>query len=188
MHRHIQAVRVERHRVDLVHDIVLLHVRVHHLISGELEKFPQHADRHGEAERHDSQEQRRQLEGKPFASVKQVNQAEADRRDQKSVYRVQHGVPSGNDGVERIDLAHDLGGIDKAVDDSFHHRRDVDGKLFFNQRRHRQQHERQHAYEHILIPLHERTADECQHDQKRQYAANGQSAAYAAALLRDTLL
>ena len=40
MHRHIQTVRVERHRVDLVHDIVLLHVRVHHLISGELEKFP----------------------------------------------------------------------------------------------------------------------------------------------------
>ena len=37
-----------------------------------------------------------------------------------------------------------------------------------------QQHERQHAYEHILIPLHERTAYECQHDQKRQYAANGQ--------------
>ena len=101
---------------------------------------------------------------------------------------MQHGVPSGNDGVERIDLAHDLGGIDKAVDDSFHHRRDVDGKLFFNQRRHRQQHERQHAYEHILIPLHERTAYECQHDQKRQYAANGQSAAYAAALLRDALL
>ena len=36
------------------------------LLYTSLEKFPQHADRHGEAERHDSQEQRRQLEGKPF--------------------------------------------------------------------------------------------------------------------------
>ena len=100
VHWRIESVRVERNRVDLVHHVVLLHIGVHHLVAGELEKLPQHADRHREAERNERQKQRRQTEREALASVEQVNQTEADRRDQKAVYRVQHGVPAGDDRVE----------------------------------------------------------------------------------------
>ncbi len=57
-----------------MHDIVLLHVRVHHLISSELENSHNTPTRHGKAERHDRQEQRRQLKGKPLTPVEQIDQ------------------------------------------------------------------------------------------------------------------
>ena len=152
-------------------DIVLLHIGVHHLIAGELEELPQHADRHGKAERDKRQEKRRQTEGEAFASVEQIDQTKADRRDQKAVDRMQHGVPAGNDRVKGVDLTEDLRRVDKAVDNALHEGRDVDGELFFNDRRQREQYEREYADENVLEAVHERRAYHSQHDKKRQYAA-----------------
>ena len=84
---------------------------------------------------------------------------------------MQHGVPAGNDRVKGVDLTEDLRRVDKAVDNALHEGRDVDGELFFNDRRQREQYEREYADENVLEAVHERRAYHSQHDKKRQYAA-----------------
>ena len=88
MYHPVEVVRVELDRIDRGHDPVLLHIGAEIQIHPELKELPEHADRHGEAERHDRQIDRREPEGEPVAPVEHVDERESDRRDQKAVQRM----------------------------------------------------------------------------------------------------
>lgn len=87
------------------------------MIRAILEEFPQHADGHGEAEGHDSQEEGRQSEGEALSAVQHIHQSKADGCAGEAVESVEHRIPMGNDDVEVVNLAQYLRRVDKKEDD-----------------------------------------------------------------------
>lgn len=120
------------------HDEILLHVEAHDLVHEELAEFPQHADRHGEAEGHERLIDRREVHAAGMP-VQQVDHGETDGCGQKAGQGVEHRVPSRDQGVVVVDLSEDRGGVDEAVDDDLEERRDLDPEALLRQRGHQEQ-------------------------------------------------
>ena len=126
--------RIEHHRADRMHDGVLLHVESEQHVHREFEELPDHADRHREAERHNRQVQRRQLELHTVRTVEQVDQRKADGGREEAVHRVQHRVPEREDLIERADLAQDLGREHEHQYDDLKRGRQFDAEPYLDER------------------------------------------------------
>lgn len=163
----IAARGVQHDGANRVDDGVLLHIEEEQLVHRTLKKFPDDADGHRKAERHDGQIQRREVEPRLAVAVQNVQQREPDGRAQKAVQRVQHRVPVGEGDVVRADLTHDFRCINEQQDDDFQRVRQGDVQLFFQDAGHHEQDKRQHAEKNVFKVAVENL---CQHDQHNRDA------------------
>ena len=132
-------------------DGVFLHIGMEKEVHSKLKKLPQHANGHGEAECHQRQEERRQVEGQPLIVVQQQYHGKAHGRRQEAVEGMEHSVPPRNDHIEGIDLAQNLRREDEAQNGDFQRRRQFDVQLHLNPAGRIQQQQRQNAEEGAFI-------------------------------------
>ena len=135
------------------------------MLHGALEKLPQYPHRHGKAEGHHRHIGGRQGKGGQLGvAVEDVHQGEADGGAQKAVEGVEHGVPVGENGVERADLAQDLGGVDEQEYDDLQGVRHVDMEPLLNEVGNEEQNEGKYAQKDAFkVPV-EKLGDEDQND------------------------
>ncbi len=164
----VAAQRVQNDRRDGVDHRVLLHIQQKEVVHGAFKEFPQHADGHGEAERHQGQEQRGQRDGESFASVEDIHQGEADGGAEEPVEGVEHGVPVGERNVVRLDLPQNFCGEDKEEDDDLQRVRQVDVDLSFNKGRDQKQNQREDTEKHIFKVTIEKLGHHHKNDQDAQ--------------------
>ena len=147
-------------------DRVLLHIHVEQVVHRKLEKLPQHADRHGKAERHQRQKHRRELEMLRFVAVEQIHHGKAERRADEARRRVQHGVPVRVGDEIALELAEDLGGENEDQDNDLQRARQLDAEVALHEPRQHEQDQHQHTHECALIVLmddrHDHDADDDQ--------------------------
>ena len=133
--------------VDGVDDRVLLHVRAQEEVHAEFKELPQDPDSHGEAEGHQGQERRGQMEGDPVIVVQQHHHGEAYRRGQEAVDGVEHGVPSGDYHIKGVDLTQNFCRKDEAENGDLQGRRQLDPQLHLDPAGHVEQQKRENAEE-----------------------------------------
>ena len=167
-HHLIGSGGIQRHGVDRVDDSVLLHIRVEEEVHAELKEFPQHADGHGEAERHQRQEEGRQVEGQPLVVIEQQDHGEAHGGGQEAVEGVEHGVPVGDVHIEGVDLPQDLRREDEAQNGDLQRRRQLDPQLHLEPAGDIQQHDGQNTKERALVVVQEQLADQHHQHQNTQ--------------------
>ena len=159
---------IQHDRTNGVYDRVLLHVQQEELVHGALEKFPKHADGHGEAEGHQSQVEGRELEGKASSAVEDVQQRKADGGAQEAVEGVEHGVPIREVDIIRLDLPQNFSGEDEQEDNDLQGIGHVDMDGALDKAGDGEQDQRQDAKKSILKVAVEDLGDQHQHDQHPQ--------------------
>ena len=137
--------------MDGVDDRVLLHVRAQEEVHAEFKELPQDPDSHGEAEGHQGQERRGQMEGDPVIVVQQHHHGEAYRRGQEAVDGVEHGVPSGDHHIKGVDLTQNFCRKDEAENGDLQGRRQLDPQLHLDPAGHVEQKKRENAEEGALV-------------------------------------
>ena len=152
MNRHINTVRIDGNRIECGDPCILLHICSAEHIHAAFEEFPQHAYRHGKAERNYRHKSRRQIQLDVFMLIEHVHQCDPDGCCQKSVRRMQDIIPVGEYHIESMDFPQDLCCKDKEHDDYLQHIRQPQSQLFRQDRRQKQQDQR-HAALHHIVPV-----------------------------------
>ena len=179
--------RVKGDGVDRVHDKILLHVHVQEMVGGAFEEFPEHADRHREAEGDHAEVERRQLDVAAVA-VQKIDHREADGGCEETVQGVEDAVEGWDGDIEMVELAEDLCCEDEEIDDAFEQRRDLDLKAVLHQRRHQEEQEREHTDEGaVVVAVHDR-AHERQDDEDAQRRIEDEDAPVLGDVLVDVLV
>ena len=105
--------------------------------------------------------------------VAQVHQGEADGGAEEPVESVEHGVPVGEGGVVRLDLAQNLRGEDEEHDDDLQRVGQVDLEPALQDCGEQEQDQCQDAEEHVFkVPV-EELGHHDQDDQQAQHQING---------------
>ena len=159
---------IQGDRLKLSDNKVLLHILSEEKISRTLNEFPADSDCHRETKCHQAQVERGKLN--PFAvPVQQINQGKANRRAEKPVNRVQHGVPPRKIDVEIIHLSQNFRRKNEKIDDSLKQRGNFYFQIVLHKTRRKKKEQRQEAYPYSLIIPHKDLPD---HTEKNQRAQN----------------
>ena len=70
----VAAGGVQQDRAEILQDGILLHIEEEKLVHGAFKEFPDHPDRHREAEGDDGQVQRRKVEAHAAVTVEDIQQ------------------------------------------------------------------------------------------------------------------
>lgn len=142
---------VQHHGGDGLHHGVLLHIHVEQPVHAELKKLPQHAHRHGKAERCQRHVDGGQLKLDAAVAVEDVDEGEARGGAQEAGGGVEHGVPVGIGDEIALQLAQDLRREDKQQDDDLQRGRQLDAEVLLDKERQHEQRQHQQADKRALV-------------------------------------
>ena len=134
MNRDIPPLRMEGHRMNGLHNGILLHILSHKAVHAPLKKLPQHANGHGKAKGHDRHVKGGQTQHHPLVPVQDIDQREAHGGKEEAIEGVQNVVPERDNHIILLDFAQNFSGVNKEKYDNLQGVRQVNVEPPFNER------------------------------------------------------
>ncbi len=164
----IRPGRIQHHAVNGVDDSVFLHIQMEETVHAKLKKLPQNTDGHGEAEGHQRQIKRREFECQPVVVIQQNNQGKSNCRRQKTIKRMEHGIPVRYHHVKSIDFSQNFRRKNKTQNGDFQRRRQFDAQPYLQPAWNVKQQQRQQTKESALVASQHDLANQAHQHQRPQ--------------------